>query len=280
MPPRADGQGVYGGRDALHAAVSADDGKTWRGFREVYLDPTRDRSPPKTGDRGTAYPFALPAKDGKIALISGQGAGLRALLRVDPAWLLETRREEAFADGLKNWSVFKGFGPARGFWRDRVPGACLVPHPSRANAQVLHVRRPDEKAGDGAVWNFPAGRKGKLTLRLLLKKGFGGASVALADRFFDPTDDHGEKRAVFVLPLGADGRVPGGPALEPERWYTLGLEWDAGVCRVTVAGQGAGRLLARNTTPNGVSYLRLRSTAATTDPAGMLVERVAVEVTP
>ncbi|MEX0820363.1 MAG: sialidase family protein, partial [Pirellulaceae bacterium] len=34
MPPRHEGEGVYGGRDALHIAVSDDEGQTWRGFRE------------------------------------------------------------------------------------------------------------------------------------------------------------------------------------------------------------------------------------------------------
>lgn len=274
MPPRVEGQGVYGGRDALHAAISADDGKTWRGFREVYLDPTRHQSPPKTGDRGTAYPFALLAKDGRIALISGQGAGLRSLIMVDPEWLLLTHRQDEFTNGLQDWSVFKGFGPAKGYWRDRVPGARVIPHPTREDVQVLQVRRADEKVGDGAVWNFPAGKQGKMTLRLMLQKGFGGASIALADRFFDPTDPNGEKKAVFLLPLGTDG------VLEPERWCSVELAWNAGECRVSVDGKEKAKLPLLNQTENGISYLRLRSTAPATDSAGMLVERVAVDVNP
>lgn len=275
MPPRVAGQGVYGGRDALHAAISADNGKTWRGFREVYLDPTRHQSPPKSGDRGTAYPFALPTKDGKIALISGQGAGLRALIRVDPDWLLQTHRDDSFTAGLKDWSVFKGFGPARGFWRDRVAGASLIAHPERADARVLHVRRPDDRAGDGAVWNFPAGMQGKLTLRLFPRKGFSGACLALADRFFDPTDGQGETKAVFLLALGTTT----GLSLTPERWHEVVLAWDTDGCRVTVDGERAKHLPVLNQTLNGVSYLRLRSSAATMDPAGLLVERVAVDLT-
>jgi hypothetical protein len=173
--------------------------------------------------------------------------------------------------------VFKGFGPARGFWRDRTVGARLIPHPTREDMQVLHVRRPDEKPGDGAVWNFPAGGKGTLTLRLLLQKEAKGGSIALADRFFDPNDDNGEKKAVFALPLGADG-----PKLTPERWYELRLDWDVskGECRVAVDGKEALTLPLRQPTANGVSYLRLRSTAAAPDLAGMLIERVAVDVRP
>ena len=54
MPPRVDGDGVYGGRDQMHAAISSDEGTTWQGYREVYLDPVRNNTPPKRGDRGTA----------------------------------------------------------------------------------------------------------------------------------------------------------------------------------------------------------------------------------
>ena len=35
---------VFTNRDALHAAISEDDGKTWIGFREVALDPIRNRA--------------------------------------------------------------------------------------------------------------------------------------------------------------------------------------------------------------------------------------------
>ena len=77
MPPRADGAGVYGGRDALHIAVSEDEGKTWRGFREIYLDHRRNDNPAKNGDRGTAYPLAAYTNDGRIVVLAGQGKGGR-----------------------------------------------------------------------------------------------------------------------------------------------------------------------------------------------------------
>ncbi len=273
MPPRVDRQGVYGGRDALHAAISDDEGRTWRGYREVYLDPARDQTPPKTGDRGTAYPFAFTAGKGKIGVVSGQGAGRRGLVLVDPDWLLETRRADDFSKGLDGWCVFKEFGPASRFWRDRVAGAELVPHPDRKDARALQVRRPDERAGDGAVWNFPMGRRGRLTLRLLAREGFAGGSVALADRFFNPTDD--AAHPLFQLALG-----PGGLAPEPGRWHAVVLEWDVarGQCGVRVDDREAAPLAMSGEMPRGACYLRLRSTAERTDPGGFLVESVVAEI--
>ena len=84
MPPRFEGDGVYGGRDALHAAISDDEGATWRGFREVYRDPTRNGSPPRSGDRGTAYPHATLTGDSRILLVSGQGTERRRRFLIDP----------------------------------------------------------------------------------------------------------------------------------------------------------------------------------------------------
>jgi hypothetical protein len=144
LPPKVAGQGVYGGRDGLHAAISDDGGHTWHGFREVYLDPTRNESPPRTGDRGTAYPNGEVTADGHIILVTGQGTKARAIIRFHPDWLFESHRQHEFTfKGLEDWSVYKGVGAAQNWWRDRKPGAQLVAHPDRRGAYVLHVRRPD-----------------------------------------------------------------------------------------------------------------------------------------
>lgn len=271
MPPRVGKDGVYGGRDALHAAVSADEGRTWRGFREVYRDPTRNASPPKDGDRGTAYPHATATRDGKILLVSGQGAERRRRFLVDPDWLLDKSQAESFAN-LDGWHVFKGFGSARRFWRDRTAGARLIPHPDKPGAQVLQVRRPDERDADGAVSNFPAGARGRLFLRLRIENGFGGAQISLTDRMFDPCDDQGERLAPFALEIGP------GVDLKPGRWHDLQIAWHDHRCRVSLDGQPWKTLEPRFSAPNGLSYLRLRSLAAGADPEGLLVESVSVEV--
>jgi hypothetical protein len=280
LSTRVDGQGVYGGRDVLHAAISNDEGQSWRGFREVYRDPMRNETPPKTGDRGTAYPFAVSTEDGRIALVSGQGGGRRGLVLVDAPWLLETRAADDFSSGLDGWCVFKGFGPASGWWRNRVPGARLMGHPTKPGAEVLHLRKPDEKAADGAVWNFPSGSQGTLTLRLKLNAGFGGGGIALLDRFFDPTDDRVSSQAAFHLPINAQGRLGRNERLTFDQWHTLEFVWDveAKQCRVRIDGEPAATLRLNAAKLGGVSYLHLRSQATEIDTAGFLVESVRVMI--
>ncbi|NLX99358.1 MAG: exo-alpha-sialidase [Rhodopirellula sp.] len=277
---RIDGAGVYTNRDALHAAISRDRGRTWQGYREVYRDPLRNESPPKTGDRGVAYPYAAAASSGKVVLVTGQGQGRRKCLLVDPDWLEETRAKDDFSQGLDGWCVFKAFGPAVYWWRDRIQGPHLVDHPEKPGTKVLHVRRLDDKDGDGAVWNFPLGRRGQVAIRLCLAPGFGGGSLALADRFIQPTDASGEKQSVFTLPIPASGRLAEGAGLEPSRWHTLRMVWDLdqGQCNVLIDEQQAGTLATSADGSSGLCYLRLRSTALAQDPAGFFVESVEAEV--
>jgi hypothetical protein len=278
-PPAHDGAGVYVNRDALHAAVSDDEGKTWRGFREVYRDPYENETPPNT-DRGSAYPTPPVWADGRFVVLTGQGVGRRNLVSVDPRWLTLTHAEDDFSGGLKQWIAFKPIGPARRYRRERIPGPALVEHPTKPDAKVLHLRKPDEHDADGVLWNFPNGVKGTLTLRLMLNSGFGGASIVLCDRSFKPTDEHSQRLAVFAAEIEPDGKLGDGPTLSLDKWHTLAFAWDlrAQNCTVSVDGAKALTLDQPGATGNGISYLHLRSNADKLDPAGFYVESVSVDV--
>jgi hypothetical protein len=279
MPLKVDGAGVYGGRDALHGAISRDEGRTWRGFREVYRDPHRNDTPPKRGDRGTAYPVAVANADGSVHLVSGQG-GRRTAIRVDPRWLEATQQSDDFSQGLDAWHTWRPFGPASGYWRDRTQGAVLAVHPNRREARVLQVRKPDDNSPDCAIWNFPAGGAGKLTLRLRLNNGFAGATISLADRFFDPDDERGQTQAAFKLSISPEGGLDENVSLAVGEWHTLVLAWSLPLreCRVTRDDEILTTLPLVAPAANGLSYLRLRSAARSTDRAGLFVESVEVEV--
>lgn len=274
QPPRHNNAGVYGGRDVLHAAISSDEGATWRGFREIYRDPHRNETPPRRGDRGTAYPQVALTRDGRLAVVSGQG-NRRTLILLDPDWLMQTAQADAFDDGLAGWHVWKPFGPACGYWRDRTQGPVLLGHPAKPGKKVLHVRRPDKRDGDCATWNFPAGAKGTITLRFLAKGGFGGATIALNNRFFNPADDRAEQESPLMVRLG-----PGGLKPRPGTWQVLTLKWDFAKKQGAALLDGtpvAGRRIAKPPF-GGFSYLRIRSAAKQVDPAGMLIESVSATV--
>ena len=285
---RIEGRGVYTNRDALHAAVSSDEGKTWRGFREVLLDPLRNASEGRFADRGTAYPYPTVGKQGKIILATGQAAGSRKLLCIDPDWLEQTSAADDFSAGLKNWSVYKCYGLPERWWRPRAVGARLIDlpidHPSKAGARVLHIRRADEKPGDEAVWNFPAGRSGEVEIDFCLQSGCQDIAVALADRYIQPNDEDGREKELFRLKIAAEGKLPGGTSLVHGEWYKLCLRWnmDNGICEILVDGRPAGSLSPLHKEPAGpgISYLRLRSTAPAVDAAGFVVEKVQAKVAP
>ncbi len=273
VSPRYDGLIVYSGRDALHAAISDDDGKTWQGFREIYLDPYRHENP-EAGDTGTAYNAPAVTTDDLILSLTGQ-ARARTMLRFDPDWLLETSRSSNFANGFTDWSVFKPYGGVSGAKRNRKIGPELV-FDAVEQKNVMHIRRPDSDDPDGATWNFPMARKGEMTLRVKLAPGFTGGSIALGDRFFEPTDVQGEANSIFQVPIAANGSLPGGAVLQTARWYTLGLNWDLAAHKATLKldGQTLSQLDQRQQAKPGPSYLRLRSTASAIDTSGFYISSV------
>ncbi|HZP83990.1 MAG TPA: sialidase family protein, partial [Chthonomonadaceae bacterium] len=138
---------AYGGRHVLHGAISSDDGKTWRGFREIAHNPKRDEPPPPRGDHGATYPIPIEVNDGLVITTTGLPSP-HYNLRLDPDWLLETEQQTDFSQGMEDWSAFG------------VRGVGLVAHPDEAGRKALAIRKPEADWPAGAVWNFPAGVSG------------------------------------------------------------------------------------------------------------------------
>lgn len=287
---------VFTNRDALHAAVSADAGKSWTGFRELHLNERRNdidfRSHggnDSTVDKSIHQSQAVELPGGKVLLAFGQHADCRRMILFDPNWLHETGRRDDFRCGLDGWSVQSYLrsvpGNFRGFTGhcslNRRPGPALVPHPDGEMREVLQIaRHPDPRLQEerqGAVWNFPAGFSGELRLRLRQPAGAAGTQITLTDRWFNPTDPVVADYSQFVLRLDGAGRINGHPALQPDRWHVLTLRWDlqkapAGTFRIDDGPEL--ELPQAVATVNGVSYLHVQSAAAAADPHGLLVEWV------
>lgn len=279
LPPKHEGVGVYGGRDALHMVISSDEGHTWQGFREIYLDHRRNDNPAASGDRGTAYPLAAFTEEGQIVVLAGQGKGGRNPILVDPDWITATSAESDFRDGLAQWTVYQHIGPAKRWWRARRIGCELIETPGEKDTRSLHVRHaptePNEAPSepDTAVWNFPNGWRGELTARIRLPAGSQGAVFSLNDRFFDPSNTLGEDAAVFQARVTAENT-------QPDVWHTLSLRWDlsSGQCEYRLEDKLIATLPLHSKTLNGVSYVRIRSAANTPDPHGIIIRHVKAQI--
>ena len=281
-------------RDVIHAAISSDDGKTWRGFRELYLNDRRnDGDFRSTGgnagslDKSIHQSQAVELPEGKILLAFGQHDLCRRLIIFDPDWLLEDHREDDFAFGLVGWSVQQYLNSVPGNFRgisghcayNRRPGASLVPHPDGLPREVLQVaRHPDPRLVrevEGAVWNFPCWQSGSLKIRLRMPQGSQGMQICLVDRWFNPVDPVVSHFAQHVLRLDAAGNINDVPCLEPDTWTDLEIRWEKDKARFRIADNPWHDLPCKFPTRNGVSYLHLQSAATEADPFGVLIESVA-----
>jgi hypothetical protein len=259
-----------GGRAVLHAAVSENDGRSWRGYREVAANPLAVEPPPPHGDHGVTYTVPALTHSGKLitSLSTGPGGGTY-VLRVDPEWLYATTRRDDFAAGLHGWTSFG------------THGVGLEADPDNPGRQILAIRKPDVDWPAGTVWNFPAGRRGVLRLRLRIEPRFVGALVGITDHFSVAFDEQDRFCNVYNLAIGANGAVEGGGFVEPGRWHDLAFEWDCidqRRCAIHVNGRPLTQVIMRRETA-GPCYLRVRSTALSQDPAGLKIASVNADVT-
>lgn len=127
---------VFTNRDVTHVAVSDDDGKTWKGFRELYMDPMRndiDYAVHGGGiDRGVHQAQFVEVAPGKVLASIGQHPLHRAMMMFDVNWLYEKSRFNDFTDSLSQWSTFNYMNGIKGHCAyNRIQGCMLEPHPGR-----------------------------------------------------------------------------------------------------------------------------------------------------
>jgi hypothetical protein len=228
---------AMGGREVLHAAISADDGRTWRGFREV-LHETNVAS---GGDRGTSYASMVENSGGKVVVVSGQGEGKRAILMFDPGWLEEAGARNDLDLGPVEWTQYgdEGLQVER-----RDDGTATLAIPLKSSGLC------------GALWNFPIADTGEIRLRLQVPAGASAVRICLNDHFNRIDDRKAAEHAVFTI----DWDRIASPAAEA-RWQAVALKWRnaerAGVVEIEIDGRPAGRIDARRPAQFGVNYLRV-----------------------
>ena len=277
-------ESVFTNRDALHAAISEDDGKTWRGFREIILNPIRNASdyrqlgndPAQEHDKSVHQTQALELPDGKVLLALGQNGAARRIVILDPAWLYETSRQDDFRHGLENLSTHLYVKSLTGGWRgwaghcawNRAPGAMLVREPDTdrtTTREVLQLCRiPDPRLvsdRQGIVWNFPTARKGRLETECRID----GESfrLALTDHWINPCDETNPQLSPVSFEVTAR-------QLERGKWHRLVCEWDCDTGRATLRdGEAVIAEVGLLSVPKfGLSYLHLQTLATGFDPKG------------
>ena len=272
---------VFTNRDVLHAAISDDDGKTWKGFRELYINPNRNDFDYKNADRSRSIDMSVhqtqsvELPSGEVLVSLGQHKEHRKLLLFDPNWLNETSRADDFSEGLDNWSIFlyqKGIVGHCAY--NRAYGAQLAPDPEAEQKNVLKVARIDDDAleisNQGAVWNFPTLHNGRFETSVYIPEGSKGGRLSLSDRWFNPSDTTAYQFAMYNFDLSG---------LEQNRWNDLVFEWDLASDTQTCSvkdekGNEIASLPLNFDTVNGINYVHFISTADEEDTKGFLVERV------
>ncbi len=230
--PTANGiwDDVFTNRDVTHVAISEDDGKTWIGFRELGMDSLRNESDyalrGKGKDRGMHQAQFVEVAPGKIVAAIGQHPLHRQIVAFDVDWLYEGERSDSFSNGLDNWSTFNYINGIKGHCSyNRVNGVELIGHPDKEgqNAMVLRYSEADSLVSDvrGAVWNFPAMRKGEFTASLKIPSGSSGVSMLLNDRWFNPSDTVAGYECIYRLNL--DRKQLG---IKDDKWHEITVEWD------------------------------------------------------
>lgn len=260
--PTANGiwDDVFTNRDAVHVAISEDDGKTWKGMRELLLNVERNSSAfgdTRPGeDKSVHQVQAVEVAPGKILASVGQHRLCRKLVIFDVDWLYESRRSCDFSDGLESWSAFRYYQGIVGhccYNRQEMP--LLVAHPDRPGKNAIHLGyMPNDSLvqdNDGAVWNFPVAPDGSVHVRLKLPQGSKGVQLVLNDRWFNPTDTVASYECMYTVPLSRN-RL----GIRDEEWHEVTVEWKKNRPAVlSVDGRKKGKLPLVRPTEHGVSYL-------------------------
>lgn len=289
--PTANGvwDDVFTNRDVTHVAISDDDGRTWTGFRELSMDPMRNESDYALRgggiDRGMHQAQFVEVAPGKIVAAIGQHPEHRRIVAFDTRWLYESERSDSFADGLDNWSTFNYIKGIKGHCSyNRVNGAALMPHPDKPGRNVLALKyeKADSLVSDvrGAVWNFPAMRRGSLTASVKLPEGAEGVSMVLNDRWFNPSDTVARHEGMYHMVL--DRKRLG---IKDNKWHSITIDWDLDqakkqVASVKVDGRKRSVVLPLlNNSTDGISYVHFMAEPVAgqlpPDNPGIMVESVA-----
>ena len=279
---------VFTNRDINHVAITEDGGKTWLGFRELGLNEIRNASDFRSAggmyssaDKSVHQFQAIELPFGKVLVAYCQHQISRRFVIFDVNWLYENSRTETFRTGLHNLTTHvyvksvsesqlgRGY-PGHCAW-NRTNGALLVPAPEGNGDEVLQISRIDDprlvSQLQGAVWNFPAMKKGKVEIDMRVDGE--GLRLSLTDRWFNAADEYIWYYAQFTTEID-------GSCVEKDKWVTVTVSFDTeeGIAAAKCCGEKLFSIKMKDSAPNGISYLHLQSLAKSPDPKGTYIHRL------
>lgn len=294
LPEREDADGVwedvFTNRDANHIAITEDEGKSWRGYREMALNHLRNAADfrsiggPEEGRDKSVHQFdALELPYGKLMVVYGQNL-CRRIVIMDLKWLYETKRREDFIHGMHAISAQGYVKSVLGCYRgtpeapldyvghcayNRVSSALMLPDPSGDGHEVMQVCRTDDPRlvsnVGGAVWNFPIAKRGTVRIKLCVKGD--GLRVSLLDHWVNPCDEEVRQIADFSAVVTSSVHVPG------ELYTVIRLDFDCESNTVEVFSDNRflSKAKIKGAHPNGLCYLHMQSAATGPDLDGALI---------
>ncbi len=281
LPEMASSNGtwddVFTNRNATHVAISEDDGKSWIGMRELYLDSRRNAQDFASApgiDKSVHQAQAVELDNGNVLVSIGQNIQHRKMIVFNPEWIYETERSNDFTDSLEQWSTFKYYKGIVGHCGyNRIQGGNLVAHPDKEGALVLNIRyQPNNELvedNDGAVWNFPSLRSGSITTRIMIPKEAKRVELILNDRWFNPTDTVARYENQYIVALTREELK-----IRDNKWHDVTIKWhEDGNAEVFVDGKRRKKLKQNFSAEHGISYLHFLG-GKTVDPVGIMIESV------
>ncbi len=262
------GENAFTNRDVAHAAISDDGGKTFKGYREIILNPVRNNADFRyTGgvkhslDKSVHQFQAFELPFNKILVSAGQNIVSRRLIIFDIDWLYENARKEDFLCGIGDITSHTYIKSVSGChcgevgnghcaW-NRTYSAYPVPDPEGSFAEVLSVSKhhDDRLLNDigGMCWNFPLAKQGRVGVEIKIAEK--QARFILTDRWYNTCDPYAAVQSPFWFELDNIDVGDGYAKVD------IDFDTEMGMATVFIKGVFLCKVKMTNACPTGLCYL-------------------------
>ena len=117
----------------------------------------------------------------------------------------------------------------------------------------------------GAVWNFPAAKRGHVDIRLRVRGA--GVRVCLTDRWYNACDETVGDFAPVRFDIGD---------VERDRWIDARIDYDETTARLNLNGAPVAEAPLRCPAPYGLCYVHIQTLAEEEDFAGTLIKALSM----